>query len=99
VAVKAEQKKTKASGAKKGLVAEENAREGSLDWQLTRVRIDNGATGYRGAAIEGYASRQSVKAGEKIDFFVSTKPAERFEMEALRWRSSAWVTMGDAGRA
>lgn len=62
----------------------ENAREGSLDWQLTRVRIDNGATGYRGAAIEGYASRQSVKAGQSITFFVSTKPASRFELEIFR---------------
>src|SRR5580704_7381381 len=63
------------SKAKGNPVLAENAREGSMDWQLTRVRIDGGATGYRGAAIEGYASRQSVKAGESIDFHVSTKPA------------------------
>lgn len=86
--MKAAAKKEKsASGEtkeKKNLLAEENAKEGSLDWQLTRVRIDGGATGYRGSAIEGYASRQSVKAGESIEFFVSTKPAERFELEIFR---------------
>jgi len=51
------------------LVQSENAKEGSLDWQLTRVRVqpvkgEKGA-GYRSPWIEGYCSRQSVSAGER----------------------------------
>ena len=51
----------------------ENRREGSIDWQLTRVRVDGGE--FRSPWIEGYCSRQSVKAGETIDVCVSTSPA------------------------
>jgi len=77
--------KAKASSAKQNLIASENAKEGSLDWQLTRVRLDGAmATTYRASAVEGYCSKQSVKAGETIEFFVSTKPASRFELEIFR---------------
>jgi hypothetical protein len=64
------------------VIQQENARPGSDDWQLTRMRLDGG--GYRSAFIEGYCSRQSVKAGEVIDFFVSTQPAARFKIEIFR---------------
>ena len=66
------------------VISSENAKEGSLDWQLTRVRLDEGMKGFRASAIEGYCSRQSVKAGENIEFFVSTNPAARFEVEIFR---------------
>jgi hypothetical protein len=69
--------------AKSNLIARENAREGSLDWQLTRVRLDT-TEGFRGSLIEGYCSKQSVKAGESIDIFVSTKPVAKFEIEIFR---------------
>ena len=46
---------------------------GATDWQLTRVRADGG--GFRSPWIEGYCSKQSVKAGETIDIMVSTRPA------------------------
>jgi len=72
-----------ASPAQARLIAGENAREGSLDWQLTRVRLDV-ARGIRASAIEGYCSRQSVKAGESIEFFVSAKPESRFKLEIFR---------------
>lgn len=65
------------------LIQTENLKPGSLDWQLTRVRLDKG-DGFRSPAIEGYASRQSVKAGESIDLFVSTAPAARFKIEIFR---------------
>ncbi|MEZ0385759.1 MAG: N,N-dimethylformamidase beta subunit family domain-containing protein [Verrucomicrobium sp.] len=71
------------SSAKLNLVQQENAREGSLDWQLTRVRLD-GTKAFRSSYIEGYCSKQSVKSGEAIDIFVSTKPAARFEIEIFR---------------
>ena len=56
-----------ASGAEPGgpmpdSIRQENMKPGATDWQLTRVRPDR--DGFRSAAIEGYCSRQSVKAGE-----------------------------------
>jgi hypothetical protein len=65
-----------------GLVAAENAKPGSNDWQLTRVRPD--ASGQRTPWVEGYCSKQSVRAGESIDVFVSTDPPRRFTMEVFR---------------
>ena len=44
------------------LIRQENQREGTRDWQLTRIHID-GQSGYRSPRIEGYCSRQSVRAG------------------------------------
>jgi TAT (twin-arginine translocation) pathway signal sequence len=67
----------------RGIIAAENAKPGSDDWQLTRVRLDKQA-GFRAPDIEGYCSRQSVKAGEKIDIFVSTKQPARFRIEIFR---------------
>ncbi len=86
---KAAEKKTSPGGggddgsAGANIIARENAKEGALDWQLTRVRLDN-AKAYRSSVIEGYCSRQSVKAGESLDIFVSTNPAARFEIEIFR---------------
>jgi hypothetical protein len=60
----------------------ENAREGATDWQLTRVRPDR--AGFRSPWIEGYASRQSVRAGGAIDLMVSTDPAVPFVIEVFR---------------
>lgn len=64
------------------LIREENKKEGSNDWQLTRVRADQ--HGHRMPWIEGYCSRQSVKAGETIDIMVSTNPSSQFELEIFR---------------
>ncbi len=61
----------------------ENAKSGSIDWQLTRVRPDR-AGGIRCPTIEGYCSRQSVIAGESIEFHVSTNPAADFKLEIFR---------------
>jgi hypothetical protein len=60
----------------------ENQKAGTSDWQLTRVRADKG--GFRSPWIEGYCSRQSVKAGETIDIMVSTSPPRRFEIDIFR---------------
>lgn len=65
------------------LIAQENARPGSTDWQLTRLRMDR-ADGVRTSFIEGYCSRQSVSAGEALDLFVSTRPSSRFKLEIFR---------------
>ena len=63
-------------------IQEENALEGARDWQLTRVKVADG--GCRSASIEGYCSKQSVKAGEAIDIMVSTNPARAFRVEFFR---------------
>ena len=65
------------------LIQQENAREGATDWQLTRVRVDK-TDGCRCLAIEGYCSKQSVAAGEKLQIMVSTEPAAKFQIEIFR---------------
>lgn len=64
-------------------IQRENAREGATDWQLTRTRVDK-PDGCRCLAIEGYCSRQSVAAGEKLQIMVSTQPASKFQIEIFR---------------
>ncbi|MEM7012319.1 MAG: N,N-dimethylformamidase beta subunit family domain-containing protein, partial [Verrucomicrobiota bacterium] len=61
---------------------QENTNPGTTDWQLTRVRINDGK--YRTTLIEGYASHQSIKAGESLTFFVSTKPERQFTIDVYR---------------
>src|SRR5436190_23778768 len=77
------------AGRQPALIREENAKEGARDWQLTRVRVQAAKGGlpneaYRSPWIEGYCSKQSVAAGEEIEFKVSTKPAARFIIEIFR---------------
>ena len=64
------------------LIKTENAKPGA-SFQLTRMRPD-GAKSYRTSLIEGYCSRQSLKAGEKLDIFVSTKPVAKFTLDIFR---------------
>jgi hypothetical protein len=68
--------------ARADLIREENKKPGALDWQLTRVRVDK--DGFRSPWIEGYCSKQSVKAGESIDLLISTDPPRRFKVEVFR---------------
>lgn len=68
--------------AGKNLIQNENLKAGSRDWQLTRVRVDESR--YRSPWIEGYCSRQSVRAGESIDIKVSTQPSRPFRLEIFR---------------
>ena len=64
-------------------ILEENAKPGADDWQLTRAKLDS-STATRSSLIEGYCSKQSVRAGESLDVFVSTNPPARFELEIFR---------------
>src|SRR5262245_13197219 len=68
------------------LIQQENRKPGSLDWQLTRVKIDRleKSTGFRSSLIEGYCSHQSVQAGDTMQIMVSTTPAARFKIEVFR---------------
>lgn len=65
-----------------GLIKTENGKPGA-SYQITRVRPDN-PKGYRTSLIEGYCSKQSVRAGEELEIFVSTAPAARFTIEIFR---------------
>ena len=65
------------------VIGRENALPGSTDWQLTRVRLDS-QTGTRSSVIEGYCSRQSVKAGDALEIFVSTNPPQPYRIEIFR---------------
>jgi hypothetical protein len=72
-----------AASRQPSLIRQENQREGARDWQLTRIHIDS-KSGYRSPRIEGYCSRQSVQAGDRLDIMVSTRPAARFQVEIFR---------------
>jgi hypothetical protein len=64
------------------LIAQENQRAGAA-FQLTRM-IPDGPQSFRCSRIEGYCSKQSLKAGESLQIMVSTKPAARFDIEIFR---------------
>lgn len=55
----------------RGLIKAENDRAGTTDWQLTYTRVDP-KTKYRSTMIEGFVSRASVRAGDKLDILVSS---------------------------
>ena len=65
------------------LIRRENSRPGTRDWLLTNTRIDP-ATKYRCPWIEGYASRTSLRAGERMTLHVSTNPASAFMLDIYR---------------
>ena len=64
-------------------ITRENALPGATDWQLTRVRTEP-ADGVRCPAIEGFCTRQSVRAGDSLGICVSTNPAMPFKLEIFR---------------
>lgn len=72
-----------ASETGRNLIRGENERPGTTDWQLTYTRVDPKAK-YRCPLVEGYASRASVRPGEKIDLLVSTNPPSPFVIDLYR---------------
>ena len=54
----------------KNVIEAENRKAGSLDWQLTRVKVDKASGGFRSSLIEGYCSHQSVQAGDTLKIMV-----------------------------
>lgn len=71
------------ASASPDLIRAENAKPGTTDWMLTNTRIDP-KTKHRCPWIEGYCSRTSVKAGEKLSIMVSTNPASSFKIDVYR---------------
>ena len=67
----------------RNLISRENQRPGTRDWMLRNTRIDP-ATKYRCPRIEGYCSRTSVRAGEKLAVHVSTNPPSPFTLDIYR---------------
>ncbi len=65
------------------LIRAENEKPGTTDWQLQNVRIDSKSR-YRSRAVEGYCSRTSLRAGEKLQIMVSTNPASSFTIDIYR---------------
>ena len=68
------------AAARSDLVGRENQKPGTRDWMLKKMRIDPG-TKYRCPWIEGYCSQTSIRAGETLQFFVSTNPASPFTID------------------
>ena len=64
-------------------VAKENELPGTRDWQLSKTRVDPDSR-YRCPWIEGYCSHSSIRAGETLQFFVSTNPAKTFTLDIYR---------------
>lgn len=75
------------------VIRRENARPGTREWMLSTTRIDP-ATKYRCPWIEGFCSRTSVRAGETIEFLVSTNPVSTFTIDIYRLGHYG----GDGGR-
>lgn len=61
----------------------ENEKPGTKDWMLKNTRIDP-KTKYRCPWIEGYCSRTSIRAGERLKVMVSTNPASPFVLDVYR---------------
>ena len=72
-----------ANARQKTAIATENDKPGSTDWQLTYVKFDAKAK-YRQSLIEGYCTRTSVAAGDKLGLCVSTEPASAFSIDIYR---------------
>jgi hypothetical protein len=70
----------------------ENAKPGTKDWILSKVKADTcrlekpykANLFCRQEAIEAYCSRMSIKTGETLDVFVSTNPVSEFSVDIYR---------------
>ena len=79
----------KSQAADREGIKAENDKEGTIDWQLTYTRIDpkskctrfGGGLGGRSTLVEGFASCASVRAGDKLDFYVYTDPPSPFVID------------------
>jgi hypothetical protein len=69
--------------ARPELIRAENERPGTSDWLLSNTRVDP-KTRYRCPWIEGFCSRTRARAGEKIQFMVSTNPPSPFTIDLYR---------------
>jgi hypothetical protein len=68
---------------RRDVIAIENDRPGTTEWMLDKTRVDP-VTRYRCPHVEGYCSHSSIRAGETLQFFVSTNPAAKCTLEIYR---------------
>lgn len=70
------------------IIAEENAKPGTTDWIITKVvRHENEPYvegWHRRKEIEGFVSHTSIKAGETLKVYVSTEPADKYNLDIFR---------------
>ena len=73
---------------KSAIIVEENAKQGTTDWIITRVfrHPDEpyGQGWHRRKEIEGFVSHTSIKAGETLKVYVSTEPADKYSLDIFR---------------
>jgi hypothetical protein len=69
--------------SRRDAIRKENEKAGSRDWLLTNTRVDRQSK-YRCPWIEGFCSHTSIRAGETLQVYVSTKPASEFTLDIFR---------------
>jgi hypothetical protein len=74
----------------------ENEKPGTMDWVLTKIKKGSKPPLYapedeqydkgwrRRKEVEGYCSHTSIRAGETLDVYVSTDPADQYKAEIYR---------------
>ena len=76
------------SPAKPNLIREENLKPGTTDWIITKVTRDQhepyDSGWHRRKQIEGYTSHTSISAGETLNIYVSSEPADQFTIDIFR---------------
>lgn len=72
-----------AASPRRDLIRAENERPGTADWRLTNTRTDPAAE-YRCPWIEGYCSKTSLRAGDRLAIHVSTNPPSPFKIDLYR---------------
>lgn len=70
------------------IIVTENAKPGTTDWILKNVPRDSDEPydqgWHRRTEIEGYVSHMSIKAGDSLSIYVSTKPASDYKIDIYR---------------
>ena len=64
-------------------ILQENAREGTTDWLLTKTHIAP-ETRYRSPRVEGYCNATSLPAGAQLEIMVSANPPAPVAIEIFR---------------
>ena len=72
-----------ATTRRRDAIRRENENPGTTDWMLTNTRVEPVAK-YRSPGIEGFCSRNSVRAGETIEFKISTNPPSPVVIDLYR---------------
>jgi hypothetical protein len=72
----------------RNIIVEENEKPGTTDWILTKVEryaVEPYDMGWqRRSAIEGYVSHMSIRPGDTLKIYVSTRPAAYYTIDIFR---------------